>query len=47
MRIVKHTEYEMYYLEWPDGVRSVDFYSLTRAKDHAAKIDATMARRAN
>lgn len=46
MKIVGHSVYEeMYYLEWPDGSRSDDFYSKTRAKDHAAKITETLRRK--
>lgn len=30
----------MYYLEWPDGSRSDDFYNKTRAKYYAGNIQA-------
>lgn len=46
MKLVKHEKYpDMYYIEWPDGTRSIDtpkpdrkdghygFYSLTNAKE--------------
>lgn len=47
MKLIEHETHKgMYYLEWPDGSRSDDFYSKTRAKDHLAKIEATMARKA-
>ncbi len=38
MKVVKHTKYDMYYVEWPDGVRSEDFYNLTRAKEFCIVI---------
>jgi hypothetical protein len=47
MKLVEHKQHKgMFYLVWPDGSMSDDFYNKTRAKDHAAKIEATMARRA-
>lgn len=47
MKLTKHEKYGMYYLEWPDGVKSVDFYSFTRGKDHVAKISSSMARQSS
>lgn len=39
--IVEHKTYKgMYYLEWADGVKSVDFYNLTRAKDILKNYDS-------
>lgn len=35
MKVVEHEDYEgMYYLVWPDGTSSLDFYNLTRVKEH-------------
>jgi len=31
---------KMYWIEWPDGELSHDFYNITRAKEHAAVIAA-------
>lgn len=46
MKIVKHSVYEeMYYLEWPDGSRSDDFYNISRAHDFSRRIEETTARR--
>lgn len=40
-KIVEHETYKgMYYLEWPDGVQSADFYNLTRAKDILKNYDS-------
>lgn len=35
MKLVKHKTYkEMYYVKWPDGVKSKDFYNITWAGQH-------------
>ena len=47
MNLPKHSKYEMYYAVYPDGVKSADFYNLTRAKEHTATIDSTMPLRAS
>lgn len=28
----------MFWIKWPNGDKSTDFYSLTRAKDHAVNL---------
>lgn len=39
MKLVKHKTYEsMYYVQWPDGELSADFYNLTRAKEFCKVI---------
>lgn len=37
MKIIKHRQYPgMYWVQWPDKVKSVDYYNLTWAKEHCA-----------
>lgn len=31
---------KMFRVRWPDGVLSADYYNLTRARDHAARLYA-------
>lgn len=39
-KIVEHKKYQgMYYLVWEDGVKSQDFYNLTRANDILKNYD--------
>lgn len=39
--VVKDTETEnMWRVRWPDGILSEDYYNLTWAKDHAARLYA-------
>ncbi len=39
MKILQDKTYpEMYWVEWPDGTLSADFYNKTRAKEHAATV---------
>jgi len=46
MKLAKHPTYpEMYYVEWPDGSRSDDFYNKSRANDFCCRIAETTARR--
>jgi len=33
----------MFWIKWPDGSKSVDFYNITRAKDHAVKLTLGLA----
>lgn len=45
MKIVPDELYpEMYWIQWPDRVKSADFYNIQRAKDHSSRIASTMAR---
>jgi len=47
MKLVPHETHKgMFWIEWPDGSRSDDFYNYTRASDHMSKIKITEARRA-
>ena len=40
MKLVEHTEYQgMFYVEYDDGIRTVDFYNKTRAKDYMRRIE--------
>lgn len=39
MKLVEHEKYKgMYYVQWPDGSLSKDFYNRTWAKEHAVTI---------
>lgn len=39
-KIIEHKKYKgMYYLVWEDGVKSQDFYNLTRANDILKNYD--------
>lgn len=35
---------DMFRIRFPNGDISLDFYNLSRAKDHVAKINSTLAR---
>ncbi len=40
MKLKQHPEYKnMYYLQWPDGSLSTDFYNKTMAKEHLRRPD--------
>jgi len=38
LKLPKHKKWDMYYAVYPDGTRSKDFYSFTRAKEHTKII---------
>lgn len=39
MKLVEHSVLKgMYYVQWPDGTLSYDFYNKTWAKEHAATV---------
>lgn len=39
MKLVEHSVHKsMYYVQWPDGTLSADFYNKTWAKEHAATV---------
>lgn len=39
LAIVEDSEHKgMFWLKWPDGVKSEDFYNKTRAVDHAIRL---------
>lgn len=39
MKLVEHSVHKgMFYVQWPDGTLSHDFYNKTRAKEHAKLI---------
>lgn len=39
MKIKQHKDYpSMYWVVWPDGIKSQDFYNLTRAKDISTNL---------
>jgi len=40
----KHPKWDMYYAVYPDGTRSKDFYSFTRAKEHTLVLAETERR---
>lgn len=43
MKLVEHSVHKgMFYLEWPDGSKSDDFYNKTRAKYYAGNIQARL-----
>lgn len=43
MKLVEHSVHKgLFYLEWPDGSRSDDFYNKTRAKYYAVNIQARL-----
>ena len=44
MNLPKHEKYNMYYAVYPDGTRSADFYSYTRALEHSKVIAETERR---
>jgi hypothetical protein len=39
LALVPHEKYEkMFYLAWPDGTKSDDFYNLEHAKENAVRV---------
>lgn len=32
------THKKMFWIKWPDGTQSTDFYNISRAKDHAVSL---------